>query len=285
MKHADFLGAIAARRLKVPMVSTLHLIEDAPTPLGRVKRSLAAQARLRGASRTVAVSDAVREWYLQQFSADPTRVVTIPNGRTAPAQRSAADRQQLRAELGLAEPAIAVAVVGIMRPGKGHAAVIEVARRLAQSRMQSAPPIHFLLAGDGPLRGELEAQAERAGVAGDVTFLGYRDDVAAVLHASDILLHASDFDALPTVLIEGLAAGVPAVAYAVGGVPEIVTRDTGYVVDHGDMDALGAAITKLATDPDGRAELGRNGKARFTAEFDASTWAGRLRDLYAELTA
>src|SRR5487761_2769316 len=129
MKHADFLGAIAARRLNVPMVSTLHLIEDAPTPLGRMKRALAAQARLRGASRTVCVSDAVRDWYLQQFSADPASVIPIRNGRRAPADASAADRQQLRAQLGIADSAIAVAVVGIMRPGKGHRTVLDVAQQ------------------------------------------------------------------------------------------------------------------------------------------------------------
>jgi glycosyltransferase involved in cell wall biosynthesis len=280
MKHADLLGGLAARRLSVPQISTLHVIEDAPTPLGRFKRALASQARQRGAARTVAVSDAVRNWYLDAFKADPTRVVTIRNGRATPDMLSYGDRRRLRASVGIDDDIVVVAVVGIMRPGKGHAAVLEVARQLKKRNGPGAPTVRFVLAGDGPLRADLEQEARRSGAGQDVLFVGYRDDVPALLQASDVLLHASDFDALPTALIEGLAAGLPSVAYAVGGIPEIITAETGYLVEAGDVAALTAALVELVRDRDRRTELGEQASKRFAAEFDATTWATRMRDLY-----
>ncbi len=283
MKHADLLGALAGRRLNVPMVSTLHVIEDAPTPLGRFKRMLAGQARLRGADRTVAVSDAVRRWYLDEFPAKPDTVVTIRNGRAAPPSLPDAARLELRRELGLDERTIGVAVVGIMRPGKGHAAVLEVARLLKEVQRAPAPEVRFLLAGDGPLRGELEAAAGRLGVAAAVSFLGYRNDIPALLQASDVFVHASDFDALPTALIEALAAGIPSVAFDVGGVPEIVTAETGCLVEAGDGHALTAAVADLAADRERRIALGEQARKRFASEFEALTWAGRLRGLYVDI--
>src|SRR4051794_18664681 len=158
MKHADLVGAFAARRLGVPMVSTLHLVEDAVSPLGRAKRWMAGQARRRVARRTIAVSDAVRRWYLQAFPhVAAASVVTIRNGRAAPEPMTAERRSALRAELGLPDDAVVVTNVGVMRPGKGQATALEVADRL-RARMP-AQDVRLLLVGDGELRPDLERQA------------------------------------------------------------------------------------------------------------------------------
>lgn len=284
MKHADLVGAFASRRLGVPMVSTLHLIEDAVTPLGRGKRWLAGQARLRGAARTIAVSDAVRRWYVSTFPrARAGSVVTVRNGRAVPTEISEVRRAELRAELGLPAGAIVVTKVGLMRPGKGQGAVLAAATELTAR----APDldVHFLFLGDGELRPELEREAATRGIADRVVFAGYRDDVPDLLQTSDLLVHASDFDALPTALIEALGAGLPVVAYGVGGVPEIVTPETGCLVEPGDVAGLARALTDLASDPVRRAGMSRAARARFAVEFASSTFARRLRDLYDEVRA
>ncbi|MDQ1632423.1 MAG: hypothetical protein QOC80_2395 [Frankiaceae bacterium] len=284
MKHADLVGAFASRRLGVPLVSTLHLIEDAVTPLGRGKRWLAGQARLRRAARTIAVSDAVRRWYVTTFpQARAASVVTVWNGRAEPADISPIRRAELRAELGLPADALVVAKVGLMRPGKGQAAALAAAAELTAR----APhlDVRFLFLGDGELRSGLERQAADCGIADRVVFAGYRNDVPDLLQVSDLLVHASDFDALPTALIEALGAGLPVVAYRVGGVPEIVTPETGCLVEPGDVAGLARALADLASDPVRRADLSRAARARFTAEFASSTFARRLRDLYDEVRA
>ncbi len=283
MKHADLVGAFAARRLGVPMVSTLHLVEDAVSPLGRAKRWLAGQARRRVANRTIAVSDAVRRWYLDAFPrVTPASVVTIRNGRAAPEKISAAGRSALRAELGLAEDAVVVTNVGVMRPGKGQASALAVVDRLHERLPEQ--DVRLLLVGDGELRPDLERQAAGLGLPPErVVFAGHRSDVPALLQASDLLVHCSDFDALPTVLIEGLAAGLPIVAARVGGVPEIVTAATGRLVEAGDVEGLVDALADLIGDPATRAEMGEAARDRFSAEFEAGTFAARLRTLYEQV--
>jgi glycosyltransferase involved in cell wall biosynthesis len=85
LKHADLVAAYAAPRLGVPMVSTLHLVEDEVGLVARLKRDLGARARRHRAARTIAVSEALRRWYLGAFAVGLATVVTLPNGIPAPA--------------------------------------------------------------------------------------------------------------------------------------------------------------------------------------------------------
>jgi glycosyltransferase involved in cell wall biosynthesis len=141
------------------------------------------------------------------------------------------------------------------------------------------------LAGDGELRGELEARvAADPALHGQVRFLGYRDDVPALLAAADLVLHTSLADALPTTVIQALAVGVPVVATRVGGIPDIVGTDAGVLVEP-DAAAVAAAVTGLLADAAARARMGTAGRRRFLESFEAVGWAGRLRDLYTEVLA
>ena len=307
LKHADLVGAVASRLTRTPQVSTLHVIDDGRTPLLRLKRRLAATARLSTARATIAVSDAQRRWYLSAFpSADPARVLTVPNGvadprRTAdPAARThtsrvggpaaghgpdprrppgtagpSAARAAVRAELGCGDDDVLVVQVAVARPGKGHVTLLEAMRRLGDL------PVRLAVAGDGPLRAELAAGAADLGER--VRFLGHRDDVPALLAAADVVAHPSEFEALPTALIEALGAGRPVVSTEVGGIPEVVTPETAVFVPVGDAAALAAALRGLATDPVRRRALGAAARTRFEARFDARVWAGRLADLYADV--
>ena len=275
LKHADLVGAWAAARLGVPMVSTLHLIEDAVSRVGRAKRWAAAQARLRRAARTITVSDAQRDWYLGAFpGADADRVVTVRNGVAPPPAVEPAERERLRAELGAGPDQVLAVMVGIMRPAKGHAELLDAARRLPDDGS-----ITFALLGDGPLRGELEATAAARGGA-PVVFAGFRDDVARVLAAADLVVHPSLAEALPTALIHALGAGVPSVASDVGGIPEVVTPEAGVLVPAGDGEALAREVADLASDADRRRALGAGARRRFDQEFDVRRWAERLRAVY-----
>jgi glycosyltransferase involved in cell wall biosynthesis len=278
LKHADLVGAWASRRLGIPMVSTLHLIEHAPTVVGRGKRWLAAQARLRSAARTIAVSEPLREWYLNTFSADAAGVVQIPNGVGRPGPVADDDRVALRKELGVRSDTIVATTVGVLRPEKGHAQLLSAAERLNPDI-----DVQFVVVGDGPERAALEDQARRAGlVPGRVVFTGYREDVPAVLAASDFVVHPSLEDALPTALLYALAAGLPVVASDTGGIPEIVTPEIGILVRPGSVGALVEGLERMIQRlpaPDMRTAA----RARFVEKYEASTWAARLRRLYDEV--
>lgn len=278
LKHADLVAAWTARRLGIPMVSTLHLIEDAPTAVGRAKRRLAAQARLHTAARTIAVSSALRDWYVAGFPVDPNRVVRLPNGVARPESPPAAQRNTIRSELGIRPDALMGTMVGIMRPDKGHEQLLD-----AVHLMSADTNLQFAILGDGPLRGELEDQARHLRLGPDrVVFAGFREDVAEVLSASDFVVHPTLDDALPTALLHALAAGRPIVASDTGGIPEIVTPEIGILIPPGNVTALVDGLERMvALMP--APEMGSAAQTRFNEEFDSEIWAKRLRRLYEEV--
>lgn len=278
LKHADLVGAVAARRLGVPMVSTLHVIEDAPTLLGWLKGRIAAAARRSTAARTIAVSEQLRRWYVATFPIDQERVLTVPNGVARPPAPPSGAPAAVRAGLGVPDTAVLALQVGLLRPGKGHADLLAALRFI--------PPevdLHVVLAGNGPLRASLEAAARRLPRSQRVHFAGFRDDVPVLLAAADLVVHPSHVDAFPTALLEALAAGRPILATTVGGIPEIVTPDVGVLVAPRDPAALAGALTELAVDPERRARLGAAAAARFATHFEVSLWARRLRTVYEEV--
>lgn len=275
LKHADLVGAGAAMRLGLPQVSTLHLIEDVPPRrIDRYKRSAGLLARRRFATCTIALSAAQRAWYCELAGTDD-RLTVLPNGVADPGEPAPGDGDRLRAELGLPDGQLLVVSASLMRPEKGHHLLLDAVRLLPD-----AFPVTVLVAGDGPLRAELEARtAADDALRHRVRFLGYRDDVPALLAAADLVLHTSLADALPTTLIHASAAGVPAVATDVGGIPDIVTADTGLVVPTR-ADDIARAVLELGRDPDRCARLGAAARTRFVERFEAVGWAHRLRTVY-----
>jgi glycosyltransferase involved in cell wall biosynthesis len=139
---------------------------------------------------------------------------------------------------------------------------------------------HLVVAGTGPLRAELEAHAERLGVAGDVTFMGHRDDVESVFGGVDLALLTSDAEGIPGVAIEALMAGCPMVTVPVGGVSEVVEHGvTGLVLQGDDPANMAAAVARLLADGETRTAMSQASCARtdrFSAAAAAAIYAERL---------
>jgi glycosyltransferase involved in cell wall biosynthesis len=274
--YADMLGGVAARSLKIPTVSTLHTMGW--KHLGRsreyAKERLMALVRRRCIGRVITVSEAARRAYLETGWDRPDRVVTVHNG-VAIQPRPGAGRA-VRSELGLGSDDLVVAMVTVLRPGKGHDVAVAAVRALHER----FPHLKLLIVGDGPGRAEVERLAAPIGPAAVLT--GHRDDVAAVLDAADVLLHPTLIDAFPTVLMEGMAAGVPIVATAVGGIPEIVEHGrTGMLIDSPpDPERVAGELSPLLESAELRSHLGARGRERFEREFTAESWARRLRPIY-----
>jgi len=271
LKHSDVVAGRVAAATAIPHVSSLHLIEDGSGWLASRKRDLAIRSRLRTAAVTIAVSDAVRDWYLAVSGAAAETVVTIHNGVPDPSSVHPVDRDGVRAEFGIDPEALLAVMVAVMRPGKGHEVLLDAIELLEHRELV------FLLAGDGPDSAALRARFDGVD---QVVFAGFRDDVGRLLAAADFVVHPSTADALPTALIHAIAAGRPIVASAVGGIPEIVTDTGGELVVPGDPAALAAAIDRQADDAAVRVAMGESARRRYEEEFTASMWAERLRDLY-----
>ncbi|MBB3083602.1 glycosyltransferase family 4 protein [Geodermatophilus sabuli] len=278
LKHADLVGATAGALLRLPVVSTLHVVEDAPAgALARYKRTAGLVVRRRTAARTIALSARQREWY-EELTGTGRGLVVLPNGVADPGVADAAERAAMRKELGAVDGRPLIVSASLMRPEKGHALLLDA---VAQLPAEVRPVV--ALAGDGELRGALEARVDADPFLRDrVCFLGYRDDVPALLAAADLVLHTSLADALPTTLMQALAVGVPVVATRVGGIPDIIGADAGLLVAT-DGAEIARAVARLLHDDALRQRMGHAGRARFLASFEATGWAARLRHLYTEV--
>ena len=140
------------------------------------------------------------------------------------------------------------------------------------------------LVGDGPDRERLERRAHELGLAKRCLFLGYQEEVGPFYDAMDVILLPSANEGTPVSVIEALAAGRPAVATRVGGVPDVV-RDgvDGFLVDVGDVDALAERLARLANDPELRRTMGESGRARVLERYAVGRLVDDIDLLYREL--
>lgn len=145
------------------------------------------------------------------------------------------------------------------------------------------PRVHLAIVGDGELRGELERLVAELGLGETVSFVGFLTDVTGVAAAADIAVLSSDNEGTPVSLIEAAAAGVPAVATAVGGVPDVVTPQTGILAPPGDEAALAAGIARLVHDPALRAQMGERARAHVRRRFAVERLLDDIDVLYQEL--
>jgi glycosyltransferase involved in cell wall biosynthesis len=206
--------------------------------------------------------------YLVRAGWPEDRAHYLPNfvpEMTAPA----IDRASLKTP-GAAPLALAL---GRLHENKGFDVLLEAVAR--------APGLFLWLAGEGPLRAALEAQAARLEIASRVRFLGWREDAGALLAAADMLVCPSRHEPLGNVVIEAWAAGRPVVAAASAG-PAALIRDgeTGLLVPLEDADALAQAMTRLAQDGTLRSQLAAAGRAAHAAEYSEATVVAQYRRFF-----
>ncbi len=162
---------------------------------------------------------------------------------------------------------------------KNHLSFLRAAARI-HGQFQN---VEFVLAGDGPLREELERWADELGIGDRVLFLGDRQDVSAVLASLHVSVVPSSSESLSNVIIESMAAGVPVVATRVGGNPELITEGRGIMVGLGDDQELAAAVERLLRDESMRWAVGQNGRKYAQANFTIKQMQNQHQALYANL--
>ena len=155
-------------------------------------------------------------------------------------------------------------------------------RAVARARQLGAP-VRLAVVGDGALRPRLERLAADFGVREHVWFAGYRAEMVAVTAAAQIAVLTSDNEGTPVSLIEAAAAGKPAVATTVGGVPDVVTPETGLLVPRGDAEQFANGIVALTGDPGLRAAMGAQARRRVAQRFSAERLVRDVDSLYCEL--
>lgn len=170
--------------------------------------------------------------------------------------------------------------IGRLAEQKGFPLLVEA----LPAALARVPDLHLTLIGEGPFRPLIEAQIARLGLSAHVTLTGWLDEteVRDQLARAHALVLPSFAEGLPMVVMEAFAAGRPAIASAIMGVPELVTRETGWLVPAGDTDALAQAIAAADSLPRDRlAEMGQNARAAVLAQHDITQEAEKLAALFA----
>jgi len=232
--HGSAVGfpaaALAApRALRVLGCRCQPQFDGCPARLGVLRTAVTALAH--GA---IANSESVAAAWRRASPRLEQRIRTVPNGVRMGTPRSngrTAHRPR-------------VICVANLIPYKGHETLLEAARIVAETNRGWS----LMLVGDGPMRGALEAQVEKAGLRDIVTMLGQRDDVLDLLDQADVAVLASYTEGMPNAVLEGMAHGLPVVATDVGGVPEILAEGGGIVVPPADAEALAGALRRLLED-------------------------------------
>ncbi len=265
-------AAVASTVLRRPLVFTDHG-RYPPEPWGR---ALVERGCWLATDELVCVSSALAE-YDRRFLRLRTVPVVIPNGIDLTAYRSVDPeaRRRLRAEWGVGSAVLGV-VVGRLEAVKNHGGIIEA---LAIAR-RAAPAVELAFLGTGTLEEDLRRQCRTLGLEEAVRFLGYRPDIPDCLRAADFWLLGSTTEGLPISLLEAMAAGLPIVATAVGGIPEALGNPpVGRLVAPGDQDALVDALTEIASSAPRRNELAQTALAR-ASEFSLEKAVARYGEVY-----
>jgi len=274
--HADLYGIPAARWAGVRGVVSSRHNDD------RFRRWLPVRALSRWlwrqADAGIAISEAIRRFAIAYEGVSPQKIHTIHYGLDPASVHAPPDaRTRLRQELGLPADAPLVGSVCRLIEQKGLDNALDGFAQV----VAEFPAAHYAIAGDGPLRGALEAQAARLGVADRVHFLGWRADAPAIFAALDVLLAPSRWEGFGLVFLEAMALGVPVISTRVSAIPEVIADgETGWLVPPDDPAAIAGALRAALADPDERCRRGEAGRARLESQFTVDAMVERTLAVY-----
>lgn len=280
---AGILGRLAAWIAGVPCIlHTIHGYGVTPSQPRWLRRALIVLEWAVGRITThwIAVSHVDRrqglEWGL--FSTSQVSVVR-PGIDPAPfaARIDSAERDRLRATLGIGRDHLLIGTVSCLKPQKSPEDYIRVAAHVCQR----LPMAKCVLIGDGGLRPQMEALLQAQGLQERVILLGWRRDVVTLLKAFDVFVLTSRWEGLPCVLLEARASRIPIVATRVGGAAEAIAEPAqGTLHQPGDVQAMADQICHVLEDERYRTEL-RMGSEEFPEEFTIQETVKQYQSLYA----
>jgi glycosyltransferase involved in cell wall biosynthesis len=262
-----YSGGLAAAFATAGTGIPLVLTEQTEAPWRKVRHRHASSFAYGRAAQIIGVSRAIIAALERDFEVASEKLCCIPNG-VALARQGTTSRPA-------GEPV--VGLVARLTAEKDVPCFLNAAARIAAR----FPAASFRIAGDGPLRPELERISADLGISERVSFLGVLDDMRPFFESVHVLAVSSVAEGTPLSIVEAMGAAVPVVATAVGGIPEQVTDgSTGYLVEPRDPAALAERIGSVLADPDAAARLGEAGRARAVTEFGVEATTDQIEAVY-----
>jgi len=281
--HSSKAGILARRAAAhvggMKIVHTIHGLPFHPFQnlfTNRLYVMLERQAAKRS-NAIISVADAMTQQALAAGVGRPEQYTTIYSGmEIEPYLTRPAAADHFRRELRLDRNAVLVTQISRLAELKGHEYIIAAARHIAD------PRVHFCFVGDGHWRPRVENWIRAAGLTGRFHLTGLLppDRIPEIMHASDIVVHASLREGLARAIPQAMLAGKPVISFDVDGASEVVDTDTGILLPPRDVAGLQFAIETLATSPPLRATLGRAAQARCRERFDHHVMVEQIERLY-----
>jgi len=277
LTYANILGALCGRLAGLPVVTTLHSIEDVLQEFHPLIGTLETWTIRHLSKRVVAVGYTIADSFRGRLGGRDIEV--IPNAVPIPAGITEKERLELRKEIaGDARRSIVISV-GRIAPPKGYADLVAAFSILVSSH----PDILLILVGDGPLFGDIRDLVAKQSLEKNVLLLGARQDVPRLLAASDLYVSSSHWEGLPLAILEAMMAGLPVVATDVGDIPRLITPDIGLVIPPHQPDAIAEAIAGILRHPARLREMGAAARAQAMQNYSPRAWMERLLNLYRQL--
>ena len=281
---AGTLGRLAAHWRGIPAVHTPH----GHVFYGYFRPSVTAfyvcveRRMAHYTARIISLSDNETQESLERGIGQPEQYATIPSGvplsvfRDIPGNMGMIFRNSLQIPLN----ALVFLSVGRLVPIKGFDILLKAFARADFKGRK----VFLLILGDGEERDNLQALAGQLGITERVRWVGEMRDIRGALSAADTFVLASRNEGMGRVFIEAMAAGLPVIGTAVGGVPSVIRdHDTGLLVAGEDPDALARALVEMAFNGELRQALGRNAANSVFPRYDESTTIARIAGLYREV--
>ena len=269
-------SGVGARLNRAALVHTKHGMN--PDTSRRVRLR---QAAAKLVDAFVAVSEPTAEHARETGECAPSKLHTIPNGIDLSRFGGTDDaeaRAAVRKELGISPDSWVVGTVGRLWPEKGHPYMLRSLEPLL------GPSFHVLIAGDGPDAKEMAEFVANLRVPESVHLLGPRLDIPRVLAALDTFVLSSVREGLPLVIPEAMAAGLPVVSTAVGGIPGVVEEGrTGFLVEYNDEEGMRDRIAALDADRKMAKECGIRGRTAALERYSSQRMVRDYMDLYEEI--
>ncbi|MHB1461034.1 MAG: glycosyltransferase family 4 protein [Armatimonadota bacterium] len=267
--NAAVVTAKACKATRTPWVMTAH---------GRLFRHQVKYQQFGEAFKMICVSDFLRNDIIAEGIYPAELLTTIPNGVQLSRFSMTPAEPDIRKELGIPAEAFTVGLIGRMfsQHRKGHHSIIKI---LATN--PNCKDWHAILIGGGRFFSYFQEMAQSLGVADRVHFLGARQDIPQILPWVDAVALPTFSETFGLSLAEAMACGKPTVAYAVGGVPELVTDgETGFLVPYQDEESLADRLVWLAAHPTEARQMGQAGRCRIEQHFTIDDMVEEILPIY-----
>jgi glycosyltransferase involved in cell wall biosynthesis len=276
---ANILGRMAARRRKIPVVAVARGWTGESFKVRLYERL--DRFHLRWMDQVVCVSES-QAARVRRAGVRPDRIRVIYNAIDPSRFREPDERYRAKLQRYFRQPRThIIGAAGRLSPEKGFSVLVSAAERV----LAEHPSTGFVLFGEGPERGALQQQINAAGLGQAFVLAGFRADLDRFLPHFDLLVLPSYTEGLPNVVLEAFGAGVPVVATAVGGTPEVIEDgESGFLVPPGDAGTMAERIDMSLSNADELPDMGRKGRLCVQEKFGFAMQAHLYRELFAQLS-